>query len=151
MPLRALTSGRCSGRRQRRCDNLYETRFSRRDGLKACTVTDDSTQRMIVERAVIAESYWSRFWGLMGRRALGEDEGLLIEPCSSIHTMFMRFAIDVIFLDKERRVLKIATVSPFRASIGRGSSAVLEVPAGTAKRHGLAVGDTLSLTALSDD
>lgn len=68
---------------------------------------------MIVERAVIANSYWSRFWELMGRRTLGEEERLLIGPCSSIHTMFMRFAIDVIFLDKEHRVVKIATVPPF--------------------------------------
>ena len=86
----------------------------------------------------------------MGRRTLGEDEGLLIEPCSSIHTMFMRFAIDVIFLDKERRVVKVATVPQFRASLGRGSHAVLEVPAGTAERKGLKVGDLLSLTPLSD-
>ncbi len=86
----------------------------------------------------------------MGRRKLGEDEGLLIEPCSSIHTMFMRFAIDVIFLDRERRVVKIATVTPFRVALGRGSHAVLEVPAGTAERHGLEVGDALSLTPLSE-
>ncbi len=105
---------------------------------------------MIVQRAVIADSYWSRFRGLMGRRTLGEDEGLLIEPCSSIHTMFMRFTIDVIFLDKERRIIKIATVPPLRAAIGRGSRAVLEVPAGSAERNRLEVGDALALTSLSD-
>lgn len=104
---------------------------------------------MIVERATIAVSYWSRFWGLMGRRTLGEEEGLLIEPCSSIHTMFMRFSIDVIFLDKEHRVVKVATVPPFRAALGRGSHAVLEVPAGTAERNGLEVGDALSFTPLN--
>ncbi len=131
------------------CDNLDSTRSSRRNALKTCTVTDD-TQRVIVERVVIASSYWARFWGLMGRRTLGGDEGLLIEPCSSIHTMFMRFAIDVIFLDKERRVVKVATVPPFRAALGRGAHAVLEVPAGTARRKGLKVGDLLSLTSLSD-
>ena len=102
-----------------------------------------------MERATIAVSYWSRFWGLMGRRTLGEEEGLLIEPCSSIHTMFMRFAIDVIFLDKEHRVVKVATVPPFRAALGRGSHAVLEVPAGTAERNGLEVGDALSFTPLN--
>ncbi|MCH8921380.1 MAG: DUF192 domain-containing protein [Chloroflexi bacterium] len=85
----------------------------------------------------------------MGRRTLGEEEGLLIEPCSSIHTMFMRFSIDVIFLDKEHRVVKVATVPPFRAALGRGSHAVLEVPAGTAERNGLEVGDALSFTPLN--
>ncbi len=105
---------------------------------------------MVVSRVSIADSYWSRFWGLMGRRKLGEDEGLLIEPCSSIHTMFMRFAIDVVFLDREHRIVKVATVPPFRAALGRGSHAVLEIAAGTAERNGLEVGDALSLTPLSD-
>ena len=132
------------------CDNLDSTRSHRRNPLKTCTITDDKTQRVIVERAVIADGYWSRFWGLMGRRKLGEDEGLLIEPCSSIHTMFMRFAIDVVFLDRERRIVKVATVPPFRAALGGGGQAVLEIPAGTAKRNGLEVGDALSLTPLSD-
>ena len=132
------------------CDNLDSTRSYRRNPLRTCTITDDKTQRVIVERAVIADGYWSRFWGLMGRRKLGEGEGLLIEPCSSIHTMFMRFAIDVIFLDKERRVVKVATVPPFRAALGRGAHAVLEVPADTAGRKGLKVGDSLSLTPLTD-
>jgi len=105
---------------------------------------------VIVERVTIASSYWSRFWGLMGRRTLAEDEGLLIEPCSSIHTMFMRFTIDVVFLDKERRVVKVATVPPFRAALGGGGHAVLELPAGTAERNGVEVGDALSLAPLSD-
>ena len=65
--------------------------------------------------------------------------------------MFMRFAIDVIFLDKQRRVVKIATVSPFRAAVGRGSHSVLEVPAGTAERSGLEVGDALTLAPVSDE
>jgi len=86
----------------------------------------------------------------MGRRTLAEDEGLLIEPCSSIHTMFMRFTIDVVFLDKERRVVKVATVPPFRAALGGGGHAVLELPAGTAERNGVEVGDALSLAPLSD-
>ena len=86
----------------------------------------------------------------MGRRSLGEGEGLLIDPCSSIHTMFMRFTIDVIFLDDDRRVVKVATVPPFRAALGGGGRAVLEVPAGTAERNGLEVGDALSLTPLSE-
>ncbi len=133
------------------CSTILFTRLvSRRNVLKICTVTADKTQRIVVERTEIARSYWARFWGLMGRRTLNESEGLLIEPCSSIHTMFMRFAIDVIFLDKERRIVKIATVRPFRAAVGRGSHTVLEIPAGTAERNGLEVGDALSLTPLGD-
>ena len=137
---------------RRRCDAIVLIRrgSTGRNALRTCIVTDAKTQRVIVSRVVIADSYWSRFWGLMGRRTLGEDEGLLIEPCSSIHTMFMRFAIDVVFLDREHRVVKVATVPPFRAALGGGSHSVLEIPAGTAERNGVAVGDALSLTPLSD-
>ena len=130
--------------------DLVQPRSTRRKALRTCTVASERTRRTIVERSIIADSYWSRFRGLMGQRTLGVDEGLLIEPCSSIHTMFMRFAIDVIFLDGERRVVKIATVPPFRAALGRGSRTVLEVPAGTAARSGVEVGDVLSLTEISD-
>lgn len=131
-------------------DTLDPARIQPEDTLRACTVTHEKTQRVIVERAAIASSYWSRFWGLMGRRALAENEGLLIEPCSSIHTMFMRFAIDAIFLDEDRRIVKIASVRPYRAALGGGSRSVLEVPAGTAERNGLEVGDALIMTSLSE-
>lgn len=64
--------------------------------------------------------------------------------------MFMRFAIDAIFLDEDRRIVKIASVRPYRAALGGGSRSVLEVPAGTAERNGLEVGDALILTSLSE-
>ncbi|HUF52960.1 MAG TPA: DUF192 domain-containing protein [Dehalococcoidia bacterium] len=96
----------------------------------------------------MANDVWSRFWGLMGRRSLGPDEGLLIEPCSSIHTMFMRFAIDVVFIDKERRVRKVATVPPWRAALGGGGHAVLEIPEGMASHSRIEVGHVVSIEPL---
>jgi len=97
-----------------------------------------------------AESFWARLVGLMGRRGLEEGEGLLLAPCSSVQTFFMRFPIDVIFLDREARVVKVApALAPFRVAFGgRGARDALEVAAGTAARSDTAVGDRL---AVEDD
>jgi uncharacterized protein len=93
-----------------------------------------------------ARGHWSRFWGLMGRRALPEGRGMIIEPCNSVHTMFMRFPIDVVFLDGDDRVLKISRdMKPFRFAVGRGSRRVLEVPAGWCQQVGLEEGDQLEI------
>ncbi|HLO94144.1 MAG TPA: DUF192 domain-containing protein, partial [Burkholderiaceae bacterium] len=54
-----------------------------------------------------ARSFWQRLGGLLVRPRLGAGEGLLLKPCNSVHTCFMRYAIDVIYLDREGRVLKL--------------------------------------------
>ena len=95
----------------------------------------------------VARSMWARFWGLMGRRSLPDDTGLFITPCSSVHTFFMRFAIDVIFLDRAGRVVKVAAaMKPWRTALGgSGAHSVLELNADTAQARGLEVGDSLQL------
>ena len=92
-----------------------------------------------------AKSFWARLVGLMGRRGLEEGEGLLLSPCSSVQTLFMRFPIDVIFVDREAKVVKVApALGPFRLVLGgRGARDALEVAAGTAARSDTAVGDRL--------
>lgn len=95
-------------------------------------------------KARVASNPWTRFWGLMGKPGLAEGEALLIEPCYSVHTMFMRFAIDVVFLDSEQRITKVAAgLKPFRASVSRGARRVLEMSSGGAEGAGLAVGQRL--------
>jgi hypothetical protein len=81
----------------------------------------------------------------MGRRVLPEGCGLLIRPCSSVQTTFMRFAIDVVFLDRDGQVVKIVPeLKPYRAALGgQGGHSALELPAGAAGRCGIAVGDRL--------
>ena len=82
--------------------------------------------------------------GLLGRDALASDEGILLRPASSVHTFFMKFPIDVVFLDRDRRVLKIAPeLAPWRLAASRGSKEVLELSAGRAGAVGLRVGDDL--------
>jgi uncharacterized protein len=101
----------------------------------------------LIARARVATSMWSRFWGLMGRRSLPGQEGLLIDPCNSVHTMFMRFPIDVVFLDRGDRVIKVAAeLKPYRAALCRGSRRVLECGAGTAQVAGIRIGDQLRIT-----
>jgi len=73
----------------------------------------------IAERVEVASNPWSRFWGLMGRRGLDPGHGLLIKPCSSIHMFFMRFPIDVVFLDRDNVVVKVVHgIKPWRMAMG---------------------------------
>ena len=96
------------------------------------------------ERCTVADRMLSRMKGLLGRKDLSTGEGILIRPAPSIHTFFMRFPIDVVFLSRQGDVLKIAEhVAPWRARSCRHSYAVLELAAGEAGRRGLAVGERI--------
>ncbi len=107
---------------------------------------DDGT--VVCERCTLADAPLSRLRGLLGRDGLQPGEGLLLRPASSIHTFFMRFPIDAVFLDRALVVLDIAdAVDPWRAASQRGAKAVLELPAGESFRRGLEIGDQLTLAA----
>ena len=102
--------------------------------------------RVVCERCLLAETPLARMRGLLGRRGLETGEGLLLRPAPSIHTLFMRFPIDAVFLDGERRVVRIAAdVRPWRTAAARRSRAVLELAAGEAARVGLEPGHLLRL------
>jgi hypothetical protein len=84
--------------------------------------------------------------GLLGRRGLPPGEGLLLHPAGSIHTFFMRFPIDAVFLDREQRVVRVAPhLGPWRTAAGKRAKFVLELAAGEAARVGVAPGDVLRL------
>jgi uncharacterized membrane protein (UPF0127 family) len=101
--------------------------------------------------AEIADRPLSRMRGLLGRRSLPTGKGLLLRPAGSIHTAFMRFPIDVLFLDRRLRVLGVAErVPPWRIAGRRGARAVLELPAGESARLGVEIGDQLALRERSD-
>lgn len=98
-------------------------------------------------RCVLADTPVSRLRGLMWRKKLEAGEGLLLTPASSIHTSFMRFPIDAVFLDSDLTVLGIReSLKPWRMKAWRGSRSVLELPAGTCERRSLRQGDRLALT-----
>ena len=83
------------------------------------------------------EGSLERMRGLLWRPALAPGQGLLIAPCNSVHTIGMRYAIDVVFLDREGRVLKVCpALKPLRMAMARGARQVIELAAGEASRLG---------------
>jgi len=97
---------------------------------------------VICERCVVADRMLPRMKGLLGKRELVAGEGLLIQPAPSIHTFFMRFPIDVVFLAKNGEVMKVAAnVGAWRMRSCRRAFAVVELAAGEAERRGITVGD----------
>ena len=99
---------------------------------------------IVCERCVLGDTALTRMKGLLGRRELPSDEGILLKPASSVHMAFMRFPIDAVFLDRDLHVVKIAAdLQPWRVAGSRGAKAVLEISAGEASRRGLTVGDRL--------
>jgi uncharacterized membrane protein (UPF0127 family) len=104
-----------------------------------------TTLATTVEAAVDSAS---RRRGLLGRESLAPDAALVIAPTNGIHTFFMKFAIDVVFVARDGRVVKIArAVRPWRASLALRAFAVVELAAGAADRAALQVGDRLSVVA----
>jgi hypothetical protein len=100
---------------------------------------------VIAGQVMWADTVLTRLVGLLGRRELAPGAALWISPCKGIHTMGMRFPIDVVFLDKDMRVVALRErVAPWRMTrIVMSASSVLEMAAGSIARTGVAVGDEL--------
>jgi uncharacterized protein len=116
-----------------------------------------SDGRIVCGRLGFATSLPQRMRGLIGRPHLDPDEGLFI-PTSSIHMMFMRFAIDALFVSApdasgDRRVVGVrGDLPPWRGVVWpvRGAQGVVELPAGTLERHGVTLGDVLAFESADD-
>ncbi|MDD4568717.1 MAG: DUF192 domain-containing protein [Tepidanaerobacteraceae bacterium] len=110
-------------------------------------VINADNNTIITEHLKVAANFWSRLKGLMKTDSLPEGSALLLEPCSSIHTFFMRYPIDAVFLDGENRVLYILhSIVPFRLSpLIKNAQKVLELPAGYCRRTDTEVGNKLQI------
>jgi len=108
---------------------------------------NETKKIMVVGDIKIAKSFKERFWGLMFKKRLGSSEGLLLLGCSGIHTCFMRFPIDVVFMDIDHRVICIKEkIKPWRQSgFVRRAYMTLELPEGTVNKKNVTVGDILIL------
>ena len=98
------------------------------------TLAYENERAVLATRATVADSFWSRFRGLLGRTELAEGDGLVIEPCSSVHMLGMTFAVDALHLDRSGTVLRVVPElrpNRFGPLVWR-SHTVLELPAGTA-------------------
>lgn len=96
---------------------------------------------------LVADTWFDRLIGLIRFSGLDDKTALWLKPCSSVHTMWMRFSIDVVFLDANCKVLKIKeNLVPFWFGVApKGTDSVLEVAAHNAKRLGFAVNKTINL------
>lgn len=101
----------------------------------------------IADRVDIAKTFSKRLIGLMGRRTLMKGQGLYFPGCASIHSFFMKFAIDVLFLDEEMRITKkIESFKPWRMVWAPvGTRHTLELSHGILKKFTLNIGDTITL------
>lgn len=103
--------------------------------------------RVVCEQCLVAARPLRRMRGLLGRRDLPQGEGILLRPAGSIHTFFMRFSIDAVFLNESGVVLGIAAgIRPWRVAACKSARSVLELAAGESERRGLEVGETLVAT-----
>ena len=111
-------------------------------------VTVRADGRVVCEHCLVADRPWARMRGLLGRTELPRGEGILLRPAGSIHTFFMRFPIDAVFLDREGEVVGVeANLPPWRTAKRRGAKAVLELPAGEAAATRIEPGAHVELVA----
>lgn len=93
----------------------------------------------------VADNFLTRFMGLMGRKVLPNGHGLLISPCNSVHMCFMRFAIDIVYIDENYNVLKaVKNLKPWVGmSICWKAWGVIELPTGSIEQYNISSGDKI--------
>lgn len=117
-----------------------------RTTLRVFSVRNVDRGTVVATNARLASSFASRFFGLMGKKSVADGGGILMTRSASIHSFFMRFRFDAIFLDRDNRVVKVVP-SMRQWSIafgGRGAKDTLELAAGAAERSGTVAGDVLA-------
>ena len=114
---------------------------------QAVRVENLTREQTLVSEGRVADGEWTRLRGLIGHEPLEPGQGLLIVPCSSIHTHFMSFPIDVLFVDKSQIVVGInERLKPWRfGRLFRNVRFVIELPAGTIEQTGTQPGDQLQV------
>ncbi|HWU44051.1 MAG TPA: DUF192 domain-containing protein [Bdellovibrio sp.] len=107
------------------------------------------TKKKLIDHLEVATNFWTRGRGLLGRPSLPMDEALWIHRCNSIHTCFMRFSIDCVFVDKNLKVKAVyQDVKPWRWIFPVwGASSVIEMASGTSQQLQIKVGDELHVGA----
>ncbi len=110
-------------------------------------VYNKASQVILAKDVEITFSFWQRLWGMIGKRKLPDGYGLLLKPCNAIHSFFMSFPFDAVFLNNDLVIVYIIeSMPPFRFShFVRTACSVLELPDGTVRYTGCKVGDCLAL------
>ena len=110
------------------------------------SLVNQRTDEPLAERIEVAVTRQHRRKGLLGRTGLEPSSALIIAPCFSIHTMFMRFDIDAVFVDDDGRAVKVVRdMGPWRIAVNPTAHAVVEMPAGSLRDRQVHIGDRLYL------
>jgi uncharacterized membrane protein (UPF0127 family) len=113
-------------------------------------VRNETRQTVLATAADVADTSAKRRTGLLKHQRLEPGEGLWISPCESVHTFFMKFSIDLVYLDKRKKVRKVRhAVPPWRLSACLAAHSVLELPAGSVAPTGTVRGDQLAFDTLA--
>ena len=111
---------------------------------------NERTRQLVALSVEVAGTRSSRRRGLLGRDRLEEASAMLLAPCAAVHTAGMRFAIDVVFLDRQGFTVKVVRdLRPWRIALASGARAVVEMPAGSLRWGEVLPGDRLYLTPAS--
>ena len=108
-------------------------------------IYNSSQNKLIAGNVKIAKNFFSRTLGLLNKKFLTDDEGLVIKPCCSVHTFFMRFEIDVLFVDKNNKIIALyEKVKPYKIlPVHFKSFYVIELAEGSISRKGIKIGDII--------
>ena len=108
------------------------------------TILSQNKEKVVSRKAQVADSFFSRLIGLMFKESIGQDEALIFYNATSIHTFFMRFPIDIVFLDKNKRIIRICrALAPWKMVFCPKAYITIEFPADQASKNTLKMGDFL--------
>src|SRR5579872_5188627 len=123
-----------------------------RSNLAKLRIRNQSRDTIVADRADIADTSAKRRTGLLKHSGLEPGEGLWIAPCEGVHTFGMKFAIDVLFLNKKKKILKVRpNMVQRRMALSLRAHSVLELPAGTIEATGTAKGDQLEFEKYGEE
>jgi len=109
-------------------------------------IKNNTKNKIIAYRSLLANTFWRRLKGLLGTKALPLGVGLIIKPCNSVHTIGMKYSIDVLFVDCNHYIIKkMENMKPGQVSMALGSCYVIELPVGTIRQTECSVGDRIEL------
>jgi uncharacterized membrane protein (UPF0127 family) len=117
----------------------------------ALTLMNQRTGDSVATDVELAVTRTSRRRGLLGRDCLDASAALILEPCAAVHTAFMRFNIDVVFVNRSGYAVKIVEdLTPWRIAVATQAHAVIEMAAGALKRHDISLGDRLYVSPAAE-
>ncbi len=115
--------------------------------MKKTTVVIENSPASAVLQLWLADTFWTRLHGLMFKSQLGKNEGLWLRPCNSVHMCFMRFTLDIVYVDATGKIIKLVRhLRPWwGVSLCWGAHSTIELAAGTIERLGLQCGQYVKM------